>query len=252
MPYGQFGETSTLSGFPYRYTGPNLDFETGLYHYRARAYSPAIGRFLQIDPKSYEPGPNLYAYVLNDPLNHTDPIGLCGTPCLVAGGLLVSGATVGVGAQYVANLALGQSGSAGNYLSAGMSGAALAVTAFTGASPLGLTVAGTFGAAGSFTGQVLDSGLSKVSYGMTLISGAINAAVTLVPGGPIAANSLNAFGKNVVSQLKKDAMTKISAATFAKAITGLAAGDAHGGLVGSALDYVADAWFSGILGNTPK
>jgi len=87
--YGQFGETSSLSGFPYRYTGRNLDFETGLYHYRARAYSSTLGRFMQIDPLGYEPGPNLYAYVLNDPLNLTDPMGHCGTPCIVAAGIAV-------------------------------------------------------------------------------------------------------------------------------------------------------------------
>ena len=32
------------------------DSETGLYHYRARAYSPALGRFLQPDPISFSGG----------------------------------------------------------------------------------------------------------------------------------------------------------------------------------------------------
>ncbi|MCG8506344.1 MAG: hypothetical protein MI755_17200 [Sphingomonadales bacterium] len=49
--YSPFGETSdSLSGNPYRYTGRRLDEETGLYYYRARYYSPIIGRFLSPDP----------------------------------------------------------------------------------------------------------------------------------------------------------------------------------------------------------
>jgi RHS repeat-associated protein len=50
--------------------------EAGVYHYRARAYSPTLGRFLQTDPISHSGGMNLYAYVHNDPLNFTDPWGL--------------------------------------------------------------------------------------------------------------------------------------------------------------------------------
>lgn len=49
---------------------------TSLYHYKARAYSPALGRFLQTDPAGYDDGLNWYAYVGNDPLNRSDPTGL--------------------------------------------------------------------------------------------------------------------------------------------------------------------------------
>ena len=40
------------------------------------AYSPALGRFLQVDPIGTDGGLNLYAYVRNDPVNLLDPIGL--------------------------------------------------------------------------------------------------------------------------------------------------------------------------------
>jgi RHS repeat-associated protein len=37
-------------GNPYLFTGRRFDDETGLYYYRARYYSPSIGRFMQPDP----------------------------------------------------------------------------------------------------------------------------------------------------------------------------------------------------------
>ena len=61
------------------YTGQVWLQQAGLYHYRARAYNPAMGRFMQADPIGYGGGSNLYAYVGNNPVNFTDPSGLdCG------------------------------------------------------------------------------------------------------------------------------------------------------------------------------
>jgi RHS repeat-associated protein len=51
---------------------------TGLYQFRARWYSPELGRWLSPDPIGLEGGLNLYEFCGNDPVNFRDPSGLWG------------------------------------------------------------------------------------------------------------------------------------------------------------------------------
>ncbi len=74
--YGPFGEPNVTTGVRFRYTGQQYLGGLNLYYYKARFYSPALGRFLQTDPIGTADDLNLYAYVGNNPVNRFDPLGL--------------------------------------------------------------------------------------------------------------------------------------------------------------------------------
>jgi RHS repeat-associated protein len=79
--YDSFGKVTASTGTlanAFLYTNREFDSETSLSYYRARYYDPTIGRFLSEDPISFEAGVNFYAYVLNNPTNTIDPLGLDG------------------------------------------------------------------------------------------------------------------------------------------------------------------------------
>ena len=84
--YNAYGEVTRLRGNGtapttndanrYTYTGREWDAGLELYHYRARMYDPAAGRFCSRDPIGYADGYNAYSYVRDCPLNLIDPEGL--------------------------------------------------------------------------------------------------------------------------------------------------------------------------------
>jgi len=84
LAYAPFGETYSIGKTPYlSFTGQQQDTVSGLYDFLYRRYNPGEGRWISPDPAgmsavslSNPQSWNRYAYVLDNPLIATDPLGL--------------------------------------------------------------------------------------------------------------------------------------------------------------------------------
>jgi RHS repeat-associated protein len=74
-------QIATTSQNPWRFASKRIDDETSLLNFGRRYYDPFTGRWISPDPIGFEDGPNLYAYVHNNPLTHLDLYGLHETRC---------------------------------------------------------------------------------------------------------------------------------------------------------------------------
>ena len=98
MEYGPWGELLShwrggRTDNPYGYAGREMD-RADLYYYRARYYDPTCGRFLSEDPLEIQAGDwHPYRHTWNDPVNHTDPLGLTGLVANLSRGVLGALAT---------------------------------------------------------------------------------------------------------------------------------------------------------------
>ncbi len=180
--YQTYGE-SISSNSSFAYTGQRIDPETnGLYYYRARMYSPAWGRFMQVDPVGFQSGNNLYRYVGNDPLDLTDPSGLAGI-------LFSFGGTVdaGSGSTLLVNPDTGQPTNAptGFYATGtGTVGGFVNTNAASG-NYLGATVGGAVTVGGGTYGLITANGATSVATAAfpqnqpSIIGGGISKGVTV-------------------------------------------------------------------------
>jgi RHS repeat-associated protein len=87
ISYDEFGNVlgDSNPGFqPFGFAGGLYDQDTKLLRFGARDYNPAVGRWTAKDPILFTAGdPNLYGYVLSDPVNLTDSTGLqADCPCV--------------------------------------------------------------------------------------------------------------------------------------------------------------------------
>ena len=73
--YSVDGASASLAS-EFGFTGQLWLPSVQLYYFKARMYSPQLGRFMQRDPLGYAAGLNLYAYAGGDPVNARDPSGL--------------------------------------------------------------------------------------------------------------------------------------------------------------------------------
>ncbi len=89
VAYAPFGENYSGSGTTdLSFTGQNQDTVTGLHDFLFREYHPASGRWISPDPAGRDAADltnpqtwNRYAYVMNNPLEYVDPLGLADDPC---------------------------------------------------------------------------------------------------------------------------------------------------------------------------
>jgi RHS repeat-associated protein len=73
--YDEYGQPGSGNIGRIQYTGQKWIPEVGLYDYKARDYSPTLGRFMQTDPIGYKDNLDLYTYVGDDPIDRADPTG---------------------------------------------------------------------------------------------------------------------------------------------------------------------------------
>jgi RHS repeat-associated protein len=123
--YTPFGDKHSVTGelaHAAKFTGKDLDEDTGLYYFNARWYDSEVGRFVTADTYTFLPGDernfdetadkgfkilseepqryNPYVFCTNSPINRIDPDGHAGEevlePILEKGWQVVYSATIGV------------------------------------------------------------------------------------------------------------------------------------------------------------
>ena len=223
MRYKPFGEKrwSNNEGVlgTKRFNGNNFEEGLKIYYYGARWYYPTVGRFLSADTVVPSPSTpqnfNRYTYVLNQPLNGTDPDGHCYPLCTVAAGALI-GTVLGAGVQVISNYANGVSldtdvgkAAAIGFVSGAVGGATLGLgTAVLGTTVIGSVIVGAAsGVAAGQAGKATDNLLSgrSVEEGLGQTDDIVKDAVIGGVTGGVGRAVQRTFAKNVFQNLVNDA-----------------------------------------------
>jgi len=78
LPFGESMAEQKAGGYStkYRFTGKEVDEETGLYYFGARYYDPRISLWYGVDPLAEKyPSWNPFNYTMNNPIRFIDPTG---------------------------------------------------------------------------------------------------------------------------------------------------------------------------------
>ncbi|MBU1188529.1 MAG: hypothetical protein KKC01_05810 [Gammaproteobacteria bacterium] len=192
MSYDTFGrviEDSNPGFQPFGFAGGLYDHDTGLVRFGARDYDPETGRWTAKDPIRFAGGDtNLYAYVLNDPVNLIDPLGLfCiseSTINIIAAGAggatagafsgtllgVLAGAAIGAGAEFTAqSLSIEGTGP----IIGGIAGAA-------GGNTLASRIGGATG--GFITSELASTGMNATSDFRDTFAGALGGFIGGISG----------------------------------------------------------------------
>jgi RHS repeat-associated protein len=89
LPFGNVTEDTNPGFQPFGFAGGLYDRDTGLVRFGERDYDPMTGRWTAKDPMLFKGGDtNLFGYVVSDPVNWIDPLGLRNWELIGTGGVV--------------------------------------------------------------------------------------------------------------------------------------------------------------------
>ncbi|MEZ5525279.1 MAG: RHS repeat-associated core domain-containing protein [Pseudomonadales bacterium] len=236
-----FDHSITTRGF----TGHEMLDEVGLIHMNGRIYDPHLARFVQADPFVQDPGNvqslNRYSYVLNNPLNATDPSGF------ISLGDVFKIAVIAVAAYFTAGWA------ANAYFTAGAE-AAIAAGTVSQATwvALGAEAAIVGGAVGGFTAGALATAFAGGNF-KDVVKGGLFGAVSGAAFGAIGQQAWGLPGKALAHGVTGGVMSELQGGKFGHGF--ISAGFSKLANVNSIIGYGADkahlrVGLAAILGGT--